>query len=85
MWLPSSMARVIERNEPVAATSLAVPSELRQWQVQLHLVPPKAPYFKEAELLVCADCVAFPIGNMHAELLKGKALTTQMQRKERPV
>jgi len=71
---PGSMARVIERNEPVAATSLAAPSELRQWPVQLHLAPPTAPYFKDAELLVCADCVAFAMGNMHADLLKGKAL-----------
>jgi hypothetical protein len=42
--------------------------------VQLHLVPPTAPYFRDAELLVCADCVAFAMGNMHHELLKGKAL-----------
>jgi hypothetical protein len=33
-----------------------------------------APYFKDAELLVCADCVAYAMGSMHADLLKGKAL-----------
>jgi len=42
--------------------------------VQLHLVPPTAPYFKNAEILVCADCVAFAMGSMHQDLLKGKAL-----------
>lgn len=42
--------------------------------MQLHLVPPTAPYFKDAELLICADCVAFAMGDMHAALLKGKAL-----------
>ena len=71
---PGSMARVIERNETAATATTPVPSELRQWPVQLHLVPPTAPYFKDAELLVCADCVAFAMGNMHADLLKGKAL-----------
>ena len=71
---PGSMARTIERKETETTSNVTVPSELRQWPVQLHLVPPTAPYFKDAELLVCADCVAFAMGNMHAELLKGKAL-----------
>jgi hypothetical protein len=69
------MAKVIERTETNNGNNgAAAPSELRQWPVQLHLVPPTAPYFREAELLVCADCVAFAMGNMHHELLKGKAL-----------
>lgn len=71
---PGSMARTIERTEDTTTESATVPSELRQWPVQLHLVPPTAPYFKDAELLVCADCVAFAMGNMHGELLKGKSL-----------
>ena len=71
---PGSMARVIERNETVETATVKAQSELRQWPVQLHLVPPTAPYFKDAELLVCADCVAFAMGDMHADLLKGKAL-----------
>ncbi len=72
---PGSMAKVIERPADAGTASIVTaPSELRQWPVQLHLVPPTAPYFKDAELLVCADCVAFAMGNMHQELLKGKAL-----------
>lgn len=71
---PGSMARVIERSEQTSDCSVKAPSELRQWPVQLHLLPPAAPYFKDAELLVCADCVGFAMGSMHADLLKGKAL-----------
>jgi len=71
---PGSMARTIERNETTETSTVKAQSELRQWPVQLHLVPPAAPYFKNAELLVCADCVAFAMGSMHADLLKGKAL-----------
>jgi hypothetical protein len=71
---PGSMARTIEREETAENNNLKAQSELRQWPVQLHLVPPAAPYFKDAELLVCADCVAFAMGSMHADLLKGKAL-----------
>lgn len=50
------------------------PSELGQWPIQLHLVSPSAPYFRECDLLVAADCTAFALGAFHAELLRGKAL-----------
>lgn len=71
---PGSMARVIERQETTETAGVKVPSELRQWPVQLHLVPPTTPYFQNADILVCADCVAFAMGSMHQDLLKGKAL-----------
>ena len=69
-----SMVKVIERPANNEVCSTKAVSELRQWPVQLHLVPPTAPYFKNAEILVCADCVAFAMGSMHQELLKDKAL-----------
>jgi Pyruvate/2-oxoacid:ferredoxin oxidoreductase delta subunit len=50
------------------------PSQLRQWPVQLHLVSPQAPYFKKADVLLAADCVAYAMGNFHRDYLKGKAL-----------
>ena len=71
---PSSMAKVIERQETTESTDIKALSELRQWPVQLHLVPPTAPYFQNADILVSADCVAFAMGSMHQDLLKGKAL-----------
>jgi len=58
---------------PRAETSSAS-SELGQWPIQLHLVSPAAPYFRECDLLVAADCTAFALGSFHAELLRGKAL-----------
>jgi NAD-dependent dihydropyrimidine dehydrogenase PreA subunit len=50
------------------------PSELRQWPVQMHLVNPNAPYFRGADLLLAADCVAFSMGGFHNDHLKGKSL-----------
>jgi ferredoxin len=50
------------------------PSQLRQWPVQLHLVPPSAPYFKDAEVLLAADCVAYAHGDFHRQFLRGKRL-----------
>jgi hypothetical protein len=68
------MARVIEREETATEAAGKTPSELRQWPVQLHLVPPTAPYFNDSEILISADCVAFALGSFHSDLLKGKAL-----------
>jgi ferredoxin len=50
------------------------PSELRQWPVQLHLLNPQASYFKNADVVLAADCAAFAMGNFHAQFLKGKSL-----------
>lgn len=51
-----------------------VPSELRQWPVQLHLLNPMAPYFLNADVVLAADCAAFAMGNFHSKFLKGKTL-----------
>ena len=49
-------------------------SQLAQWPVQLHLVPVTAPYFKDAELLITADCVPFAYADYHRDFLAGKAV-----------
>jgi NAD-dependent dihydropyrimidine dehydrogenase PreA subunit len=49
-------------------------SQLKQWPVQLMLVPPNAPYLKEADLLIVADCVPFAYADFHQGLLKGRIL-----------
>jgi len=50
------------------------PSQLRQWPVQLHLVPPNAPYFQGKDVVLAADCVAYALGDFHKDYLKGKGL-----------
>jgi Fe-S-cluster-containing hydrogenase component 2 len=49
-------------------------SELRNWPVQIHLLPVNAPFFSGAELLIAADCVPFAMGTFHQRLLRGKIL-----------
>ena len=49
-------------------------SELNQWPVQMHLLNPNALFFKGADVLLAADCVAFTIGNFHTDYLKGNRL-----------
>jgi len=60
----------IEAPEAVAQ----IPSRLRQWPVQLHLVSPLAPYYQGADVLLTADCVAYALGDFHNSYLSGHAL-----------
>lgn len=41
------------------------PSMLRQWPVQLQLVPYNAPYFNGADILIAADCTAYSYRDFH--------------------
>lgn len=78
---PGTMAKKIERktlnvanNNVVKAKeiSLDIPmqSQLSQWPVQLKLVNPNAQYFKNANLLVAADCTAYAYANFHNDFIK---------------
>ena len=74
---PGSMARSLggERAMPAARIDGGMapqPSELRNWPVQLTLVPPSAPYFQGADLLLVADCVPFACADFHQRFLRGK-------------
>ncbi len=42
-----------------------------QWPVKIDLVPPKAPFFENAHLLVAADCAPIALKNFH-DLMAGK-------------
>ena len=72
---PGSRSMVLERNgghsDPSKMTvESGVESELRQWPVQIKLVPVNAPYFENANLLIAADCSAFAYGDFHRKFMK---------------
>lgn len=54
--------------------TVSIKSQLRQWPVQLMLVPVDAPYFDGADLLVTADCAAVAYPDYHLGLLKGRSV-----------
>jgi NAD-dependent dihydropyrimidine dehydrogenase PreA subunit len=74
---PGSRIMDFRRQEapaPESETRTKDVSQLRQWPIQLMLVPPHAPYLNDADLLIVADCVPFAYAPFHQDLLKGKVL-----------
>jgi NAD-dependent dihydropyrimidine dehydrogenase PreA subunit len=75
---PGTMSRSIkggsekieENTCQVVSSQAAKDSELRQWPVQLKLVNSSADYFKDANLLVAADCTAYAYADFHNDFIK---------------
>lgn len=63
---------VEKRAEDAQVEETAAKSQLRQWPVQIKLVPGKAAYFNNANLLIAADCAAYAYGNFHNEFIKNR-------------
>ncbi|MCK4912830.1 MAG: 4Fe-4S binding protein [Candidatus Omnitrophica bacterium] len=55
-------------------TAISTKSQLQQWPIQLQLLNSTASYFKDADLVIAADCVAFSFSTFHQRFLKGKIL-----------
>lgn len=47
---------------------------LKQWPIQLHLVPVEAEFFENAHLLIAADCTAFACQEFHKSFLQDRIL-----------
>ena len=76
---PGTHSRIIEKNPDQEnnqkITNPQIPqmqSQLGQWPCQIKLVPPNAPCFDKANLLVAADCTAYAYANFHNDFMKNK-------------
>ena len=67
---PGSAARTLSPVEAPGARTSTRGSELRHWPVQLHLINPVSEAFREQDLLLTADCVAYALGDFHARFLR---------------
>ena len=68
---PGTQSKSFERDkaDPILS-SMTMSSQLRQWPVQIKLVPANAPYFDGAKLLVAADCTAYAYGDFHNAFIR---------------
>ncbi len=51
-----------------------VASALTHWPVQIRLIPPSAPFLKDADLLIAADCTPLAYAGFHQNLIPGKVV-----------
>ena len=50
------------------------PSALGNWPVQMALMPIRAPFFEEADLLIAGDCIPFAFADFHQRFVSGRTL-----------
>ena len=71
-------SRMIDLRSPTQETKTnpteEIPSELRNWPVQIKLAPIQAPYYDDADLLIASDCVSYAYANFHSAFIAGKTL-----------
>jgi len=70
---PGSKERIIAP-APVSVMTSETPSQLTHWPVQMHLINPNSHVYRDADLLLAADCVAFSLGSFHHTFLKNRSL-----------
>ena len=67
---PGGQSRVLNPVQTCAAEE--IPSQLRQWPVQIKLAPIQAGYFQQADLLIAADCTAYAYADFHRRFIQGR-------------
>ena len=55
-----------------APAAQEIPSQLRNFPIQIKLAPIQAPWFDGAHLLIAADCTAYAYGNFHSKFMRNK-------------
>ncbi len=71
---PGTMTKTLKRC-PARNVSIGdQQSELTQWPIQLALIPVNAPYLKEAQLVLLADCTAVAYANLHRDFVKDRVI-----------
>ena len=66
-------AAVLAAKKTTAPSAVVrMPSQLRNFPIQIKLAPVNAPYFDGADLLIAADCTAFSYGSFHNVFMQNR-------------
>ena len=60
-----------------------IKSDLEQWPIQLHLVPPTAPFFDGKELVVLSTCSPIASPDVHWRFVRGRSLVVACPKLDR--
>ncbi len=71
---PGSNPIVINETDNEPQNNIRITSQLKQWPIQLHLVPPVAPYFQNKELLLLSTCGPVAYANIQNDYIKDRAI-----------
>lgn len=72
---PGTMAKSIGKKADTHVNESAEQrSELTNWPIQLMLVPPTAPYLKNADIVLLADCTAVAYANLHRDFIRNRVI-----------
>ena len=69
---PGAALRSFNKPAQIATAPSGGPglSALNQWPIQLHLLPAESNIWKDADILIAADCTAFARGDFHERFIK---------------
>lgn len=81
---PSQAAMSLSPQAAPAPAAGDASSALGHWPIQLQLLSPQAPFFKDADLLLLADCTAASLPDLHSRLLPGKAVAMACPKLDQP-
>ena len=68
---PTGAITFTEREAAAYDEAAVQASSLRQWPVQIKLLPLRAPWYNGANLLIAADCTAYAYANFHKDFMRG--------------
>ena len=68
-------------SEPISGQ--VIKSDLDQWPIQLHLVPPNAPFFEGRELVVLSTCSPIASPDVHWRFVRGRSLVVACPKLDR--
>ena len=81
---PSSESRVLSPVEPSRPGQGEEVSTLGHWPIKLQLLQPGAPFLKNADLILLADCAAASLPDLHSRFLPGKAIALACPKLDNP-